>query len=133
MASKGNVNTAASYLSPTESSARKNVNVEPFYDDSNFTAMTTDHEHTPQKNVSRVVTSNKIKSYIGSGAKESDNDGIMVHKLTTFERSAERSIGKKRIRGGVVETTKFTTTTYSPDAKKTQIIHDHCTHRRKNC
>jgi len=60
MTSKEHLNTA-SYLSPTESSARKNIQVEPFYEETSLSTFNTYLESTPPKQGDKILTSEKLK------------------------------------------------------------------------
>jgi hypothetical protein len=143
----------ASYLSPTESSARKNVILDQFNEESNFTSANTFYDddemfhekdysnHTPSKqHDSNILSSEKIKQYNSANSKirktsESHKPQFVITKTSTYEgvnRGNKSVTNMRNSRSGIIETTKLTTTTYSPDAKRAAIIQNTCSHKRKN-
>lgn len=145
MSSKQKQTSYAKYLAPTESSARKNIMIDPFYEETNFSSTTTfneidgmfvDHkyiQHTPSKgNKSRVMSSEKEKQYHSSSSKAKNRTSgspeaqFFITKTSTYEgiNRGNKSVIMNNSRSGIIETTKLTTTTYSPDAKHSTNIHD---------
>ncbi|CAI2383260.1 unnamed protein product [Moneuplotes crassus] len=129
MNTQGHQKSLLTYLSPTESSARKNIHVEPMLDETSFSSTIMAYEATPTK---RTITSERVKKVRSSERTESSK--YVVNKSTSYNKSPVKVTHTRgRSRGGVIEKTKVTTTTYSPDAKNTSIIRSKCSHRRKNC
>lgn len=155
MESRPRSKISMSYLSPTESSARKNINIEPFYDDKDSTNIATDMDSemkykedllnsgsilfTPsKKDTSGYLTTDKIRKYQNFSDKmeelrQSPESQFYITKQTSVEKGSRSPSPKKHGTMAIIENVRHTTTVYSPDSKKTKVIHDHCSHRRRGC
>jgi hypothetical protein len=142
-------------MSPTESSARKNVKLEPFFEDREASTFTTEVDEekrfresllnsdmvavSPQKNSFGYLTTEKIKQYAGSaqGKRSKSPQGeFYITKTETYGiggRKGNMTTTNAKGKAGIIEITKETVTSYSPSASKMSIVHDHISHHRKGC
>lgn len=123
MSSQPRTKQSATYLSPTESSARKHINIENFYDGVESTNLATDMEdeakykedllnsgimlYTPAKNSpSKFVTAERIRQYQESptkGMNQSTDPEFLITKSTVYTGGSKDSRSPSANRKGVVE------------------------------
>ena len=145
-------------MSPTECSARKNVKLEPYLEgEREGSTFTTEIDNdadakykenllnsgavffSPPKNSLGYLTAEKIKKFNSTSHQKSaatPESEFFVTKTSKYEggsRPGNMTTTNSRNRKGIIEFTKETTTSYSPNARKMDVVHDNITKCRKAC